>query len=82
MQEMFKAMGQAMPDQKKILELNPSHKLVEVLKQEFESNAASPLLKGYITLLHEQALIADGDKLSNPLAFTKKLTDLMLKAVK
>ncbi len=80
MEQMFKAMGQTMPTQKKILEINPDHKLIELLKKEFESNHSSVLVKDYTELIYEQALIADGDKLQDPVSFTKKLTDLMIKA--
>lgn len=80
MEQMFKAMGQTMPAQKKILEINPEHKLIALLKKEFETNSSSELIKDYTELIYAQALIADGDKLSDPVSFTKKVTDLMLKA--
>ncbi len=82
MEQMFKAMGQTMPAQKKILEINPEHKLIELLKKEFETNSSSELIKDYTELIYAQALIAEGDKLHDPVSFTKKVTDLMLKAFK
>lgn len=81
MEQMFKAMGQVMPAQKKILELNPEHRLIEVLKKEYEANNNSELLKDYTDLIYQQALIAEGDKLQDPVSFTKKLTELMLKGL-
>lgn len=81
MEQMFKAMGQAVPVQKKILEINPDHKLVELLKKEHEKDSNSELLKGYTDLVYQQAVIAEGDKLQDPVSFTKKITELMLKGI-
>lgn len=81
MEQMFKAMGQAVPVQKKILEINSEHKLVELLKKEYETDKTSELLKAYTELIYQQAVIAEGDKLQDPVSFTKKITDLMLKAL-
>jgi molecular chaperone HtpG len=81
MEQMFKAMGQAVPAQKKILELNANHNLVSVLKKEYEKNSSSELLKNYTDLIYQQALIAEGNRLVDPVSFTKKVSDLMLKAI-
>ncbi|GBR77351.1 molecular chaperone HtpG [Candidatus Termititenax dinenymphae] len=75
MQKMFKAMGQTVPEQKKILELNPGHPLIAKL------SALTPeRLSAYGSLLYNQAVLADGGKLDDPLEFIKQLNDLLLKA--
>jgi molecular chaperone HtpG len=35
MEKMMKAMGQPVPEQKRILELNPNNALVKAMKEEF-----------------------------------------------
>ena len=80
MEQMFKAMGQEAPKQKKILELNPSHPIVEVLNSLAEEGKDSEAFGDYVNLLHEQALLTEGSQLKDPLAFAKKVSDLMVKA--
>jgi molecular chaperone HtpG len=75
MLKMFKSMGQEVPEQKKILELNPEHPLIQKLQ-----NAAPEKLGGFAKLLYGQAIIADGGKLDDPLDFAKQLNELLLQA--
>ncbi len=82
MEQMMKAMGQEVPKQKKILELNPAHPLVETLDELFKKDKESDLFKDYVGLLYEQALLTEGSQLKDPLGFAKKVADLMVKAGK
>lgn len=82
MEQMFKAMGQAMPEQKKILELNPDHALIGVLQDRFSADPASPELKDFIELVYDQAILAEGSTLKDPVGFIKKVSELMVKAGK
>lgn len=82
MEQMFKAMGQPVPDQKKILELNPDHELVSVLEARFAKSPASTELKDYIELVYDQAVIAEGSTLKDPVGFIKRVSELMVKAGK
>ncbi|MDR1452638.1 MAG: molecular chaperone HtpG [Candidatus Margulisbacteria bacterium] len=75
MRKMFKSMGQEVPEQKKILELNPEHPLILKLQ-----NAAPEKLGGLAKLLYGQAVIADGGKLDDPLDFARQLNELLLRA--
>jgi molecular chaperone HtpG len=75
MLKMFKSMGQEVPEQKKILELNPEHPLIQKLQ-----NAAPEKLGGLAKLLYGQAVIADGGKLDDPLDFAQQLNELLLQA--
>ncbi|MDR1997056.1 MAG: molecular chaperone HtpG [Candidatus Margulisbacteria bacterium] len=79
MQKMFKAMGQAVPEQKKILELNPDHPLVQLLPQLAQKSPEK--LPIYAKMLYGQAVIAEGGKLDDPLEFSRQLNELLLKAV-
>ena len=64
----------------KILELNPKHKLFESLENLFNDN--DPQLNDYISLLYDQALLIEGFPIENPVEFSNKMCDLMVKASK
>lgn len=77
MEMMMKAMGQAVPQRQKILELNPSHELVEALNKEFDANAESPMVTDMGELLYNQALILEGSMPSDANRFTQLMTKVM-----
>jgi molecular chaperone HtpG len=76
-ERLLRAHQQDLPEQKRILELNPSHPLVLRMKQEFERNADSPQLTEWIELLYDQALLIEGSPLPDPARFSKRLVALM-----
>ena len=82
MEKMMKAMGQAVPETKAILEINGSHPIVENLLALYEKDAKSPLLDEWVKLLHDQALIAGGAQPRDATAYAKRVNDLLLKASK
>lgn len=73
--------GQEIPKQKRVLELNPEHALVDGLRRLYEVDEKSPRVRDYAALLHGQALIAEGVALEDPAAFTRLVTVLMTEAV-
>lgn len=77
MEAMLKSMGQQVPPRQKILELNPSHELVEALNGEFEKNPESEKVSDLSELLFDQALILAGDMPEDTARFTKLLTKVM-----
>jgi len=60
MAKLLKAMGQNVPDSKQILEINPDHALFAAMNDLFEQDKESPVLKEYIELLYDQALLLEG----------------------
>lgn len=74
MARMMRAMGQQVPEEKRILEINAAHPLVAKVKA-LEGVA----LTDSIALLYDTALIAEGSPVADGVAFVKKITDLMLK---
>jgi molecular chaperone HtpG len=62
---------------KRVLELNPGHPTVEAVRALHEQNAGDPRLDLYARLLYEQAVIAEGSKVSDPVAFAKRVNDLI-----
>jgi molecular chaperone HtpG len=77
LERMLKAAGQEVPSQKRVLEVNPGHPIVERLKEEPDEAAFSE----WSRLLFDQALLAEGGVLDDPAAFVKRLNDLMLSLV-
>jgi molecular chaperone HtpG len=74
-------MGQALPPQKNILELNPKHPVIEKINSLYQKDKNSTEVKNYIGLIYDQALLTAGFKLKDPLNFSKKLTELITKVV-
>jgi len=68
----LKAAGQAMPDIKPILEINPSHPVVQRLK--YETNR----FDDWAALLFEQAQLAEGGSLEDPAGFVRRVNQLIL----
>ncbi|MCL6247353.1 molecular chaperone HtpG [Acinetobacter sp. ANC 4945] len=69
---MLKQAGQAVPDSKPVLEINPSHPLV----QKLESSAQFDDLANVI---FDQALIAEGGLPEDPAQYIKRINSLLLK---
>ncbi|KPH97221.1 Chaperone protein htpG [Actinobacteria bacterium OK074] len=75
LRDMYRAMGQDLPESKRILELNPGHALVEGLRRAHAEDASAPDLAGLAELLHGMALLAEGSRLDDPAHFTRLLAD-------
>jgi molecular chaperone HtpG len=79
MEKLMKAMGQNVPEGKRILEINAEHPLFEAMNKLFEKEQKSAVLDGYIQLLYDQALLLEGSKPKDPAAFASAITRLMVK---
>ncbi len=77
MARMMEQMGQAMPQQKPVLELNPNHNLVKKLA----SLEDEEKIKQWSLFLLEQAQLAEGDQLENPAEFIKRMNALLTEAI-
>ncbi|MBR7794233.1 molecular chaperone HtpG [Undibacterium sp. FT147W] len=69
---MLKAAGQAAPESKPILEVNPDHPLVQKLKYE------EAKFSDWSHILFDQALLAEGGNLADPSSFVKRLNEMLL----
>jgi molecular chaperone HtpG len=69
---MLKAAGQAAPESKPILEVNPDHPLVQRLKYE-ETKFAD-----WAHILFDQAALAEGGTLNDPSSFVRRLNEMLL----
>jgi molecular chaperone HtpG len=79
MEKLLKAMGQVIPENKRILEINPAHPIFEAMNKVFEKEPKSIVLEEYIKLLYDQALLLEGSKPKDLAAFASAVTRLMLK---
>ena len=77
----MRRMGQAVPDQKRILELNPGHPLVQRLSALHADEASRPRAADMLHLLADQAALAAGVKLSDGAATAKRMQALMAQAL-
>ncbi len=69
---MLKAAGQAAPDSKPILEINPDHPLVQRLKYE------TAKFDDWSNILFDQAMLAEGGNLTDPSAYVKRMNEMLL----
>jgi len=74
LERLLKAAGQKVPHMQPILEVNPTHPLVQALKHESDEKR----LADWSHLLFDQAVLAEGGTLEDPGAFVKRLNELML----
>lgn len=74
LEKMYKAMGQELPKIKRILELNPSHPLVEGLHGAFAAGERESLADT-AELIYGLALLAEGGELADPSRFVKLVAD-------
>jgi len=65
MEKMMKAMGQAVPETKRVLELNPNNKLVKAMKKEFKADVKSKKLLDLTHYAYMQAILLEGGELPN-----------------
>ena len=80
MERIFAQMGQAVPEQKRILELNPDHAVIDAMYQLAERPGTDDRLKDFGEMLIDQALVAEGSPLKHPAQFAKRVTDAMARA--
>ena len=81
MQRIMKALNQPVVEVKRILELNPSHPLIEGLTKLVEKDPANPKIGEYSELLFDQALLAEGSPLPDPAKFAKRAAALMAQSI-
>ncbi len=77
MAAMMKAMGQDLPESAPILEINPDHEIVKKLN----GNPDDELVETVSWLLLDQAKMAEGMEVKDPIAFTKRLNKILSKAL-
>jgi molecular chaperone HtpG len=74
MRKLMQATGQAVPESKPILEINPAHPLLQRLDAERENARFADLAR----LIFDQASLAEGAQLEDPGAFVQRLNRILL----
>ncbi|MDY3557060.1 molecular chaperone HtpG [Gemmata sp. JC717] len=82
MERLMERMGRDAGTAKRVLELNPNHATVEAVRALHEKDAADVRLDLYARLLYEQAVVAEGSKVPDPVAFAKRVNDLIARDAK
>jgi molecular chaperone HtpG len=77
MEKILQSTGQQVPENKRALELNMSHPVMEKILGLFEADKDDPKLNDYIHLLLDLAVIGEGGKVDDPSSFSKKVGNLM-----
>ncbi len=79
MEKLMKAMGQGVQEQKRILEINGDHPILINMKTRYEKDSKDAELEEWAYLLFEQALIAEGQMVPDPLAYSRRVNNLLVK---
>jgi len=75
MERMLRDAGHAVPEQMRILEVNPEHPVIQKLRALAESDDGK--FQRWTGLLHDQALLAEGVLPPDPAGFARKIAELM-----
>ncbi len=76
--KMMQAAGQAIPETKPILEINPEHEIILQLQDESDEQRFGD----WISVLLGQALLAERGQLEDPSSFARQLNQLLLQLAK
>ena len=74
MRRILEQAGQAVPEAKRIFEINATHPLVLRLDEEQDMDRFKSLTR----VLFDQALLAEGSQLSDPASYVQRLNQLLL----
>jgi molecular chaperone HtpG len=77
MEKILKSMGQEVPSQKRVLEINADHPVFSAMNELIDKGGNEQLLKEYIDLLYNQALLLEGSKVKEPAAFAKAMAKIL-----
>jgi len=80
MEKILKSAGQETPENKRVLELNMAHPVMEKIHAMFEKDKNNAQLNDYILLLLDLAVIGEGGKVDDPSRFSKLVGNLMAEA--
>jgi molecular chaperone HtpG len=81
MERLMQRMGRGQPSApaKRILEVNPDHPLIERLESLRVKDPGDARLEKMCRLLYDQAVITEGSKVKDPLAFAERLNEFMMR---
>jgi molecular chaperone HtpG len=77
MEKMMKAMGQEVTKVKPVFEINPEHPILVNMNNRYEKDPKDTDLEEWTKLLFDQAMIAEGQMVSDPLAYSQRVNKLL-----
>lgn len=78
MEKILKSLNQENVKANRILEINPDHQLFTSLKKMYDDKQS---IDEYANLLYDQALLIAGLPIEDPVAYSTRISELMLKAI-
>jgi molecular chaperone HtpG len=81
MERLLQRFGRAdeIPPSKKILEVNPDHPAIEAIEKLLAKDLTDRRLEPFALLLYEQAVVAEGSRVKDPVAFARRINELLVK---
>ena len=80
-ERLLRAASRDIPTQKRVLEVNPDHKVIKKLEELAGGSTPPAELDQWIDVLYEQALLAEGSPLQDPSKFARNVTGLLEQVV-
>src|SRR5262245_55791402 len=77
LERLMRANRYEVPEQRRTLEINPSHPVVKRLKELSADEANAARVEEILGVLHDQALVAEGGLPEDPSKFAKQVTKLL-----
>ncbi len=68
------------PKQRRIMELNPEHPILQIMRKRFDADKEDSVLGDFAELLFGQALLAEGSEVPDPTKFCRLVADIMVRA--
>ena len=82
MEKIMKSSGHDLPNSKRILEINMDHPVTEKLNDMFKENKDNEIIKEYIQIIFDMAVIGEGGKVENPGRFISKVGAMMVSTMR
>ncbi len=77
MERLLRATERDVPAQKRVLEVNPEHVLIQRLKGMHDAEPGTDQFVELVELLHDQALLVEGSPIPDPQKFARQVTQLL-----
>ncbi|HMJ15333.1 MAG TPA: molecular chaperone HtpG [Polyangiaceae bacterium] len=80
LERILRARSMEVPDTKRILEINLQHPLLRSLGELVDKQPDSAQVSGWIEIVYDQALLAEGSPIEDPVRFAKQIAELVTRA--
>jgi molecular chaperone HtpG len=80
LERLLRRAGEFTPESKRVLELNPDHPAVAAVLKLYTADAGDTRVAKFGRLLFEQAVLAEGSRLPDPVGFASRINELLVLA--